>query len=66
MMAPTPIRGRCQLAVGRGNREVERCIMCAWFSGPVCIGEGRLPGVVSGALDHKSLPPEFESRCEHI
>jgi len=27
---------------------------------------GRLRGLTGSALDHRSLPPEFESRCGHI
>ena len=36
-----------------------QCDYCSYFMGCLC-------GLVGSVLDHRSLPPEFESRCGHI
>ena len=32
----------------------------------LCVGGGAFRGLIGSALDHRSLPPEFESHPEHI
>ena len=48
------ISGNCK------HKKLEVVMVLAWHS------QKRLLGLTGGALDHRSLPPEFESRRGHI